>query len=82
MLRCLEKTLSKSYKPVLSIRPSPGTPHLTLVNYRTIRMNSTAEPIAEDAKVLFEKLEQTFPSKTLGGERWYLVAVRLSLAPS
>ena len=82
MLRRLEKTLSKSYKPALSIRPSPGTSHLTLVNHRTIRMKSTEEPTAEDAKVLFAKLEQTFPYKTLGEERWYLVAVRLSLAPS
>ncbi|KAL9069027.1 MAG: hypothetical protein Q9161_005785 [Pseudevernia consocians] len=38
-------------------------------------MKSTEEPTAEDAKVLFEKLEQTFPYKTLGEERWYLVAI-------
>ncbi len=82
MLRRLQKTLSKPYKPVLSTRPSPGTPPLTLINYRTIRMSSTEEPTAEEAKILFEKLERKFPSKTLGGERWYLVAVRFCLAPS
>ena len=43
-------------------------------------MGSSEEPTAEEAKVLFEKLEQKFPSKTLGGERWYLVAVRFRLS--
>ncbi|CAD6589587.1 MAG: hypothetical protein ASARMPRED_004135 [Alectoria sarmentosa] len=38
-------------------------------------MSSSEEPTAEEAKVLFEKLEQNFPSKTLGAERWYLVAI-------
>ena len=38
-------------------------------------MSSSDEPTAKDAKVLFENIEQKFPSKTLGGERWYLVAV-------
>lgn len=39
-------------------------------------MTPSEEPTAEQAKVLFEKLEQKFPSKTLGEDRWYLVAVR------
>lgn len=38
-------------------------------------MSSSEESTAEKAKTLFEKLEQKFPSKTLGGERWYLVAI-------
>lgn len=45
-------------------------------------MSSSEEPTAEGAKVLFEQLEQKFPSKTLGRERWYLVAVRLASDPS
>lgn len=78
MLKRLQKTLSQPYSPVLSTRPSPRFPRLTLINQHTIRMSSSEEPTAEEAKVLFQKLEQKFPSKTLGGERWYLVAVRHS----
>ena len=78
MLKHLQKTLSQPYQSVFLVRPNPGTPRLIPINYRTIRMSSSEEPTAEDAKVLFEKLEQKFPKKTLGGERWYLVAVRLS----
>ena len=45
-------------------------------------MSSSEEPTAEEAKELFSMLEQTFPFKTLGKERWYLVAVRLLHGPS
>ncbi|CAF9943570.1 MAG: hypothetical protein ALECFALPRED_000704 [Alectoria fallacina] len=38
-------------------------------------MSSSEEPTVEEAKSLFEKLAQKFPSKTLGVERWYLVAI-------
>lgn len=37
------------------------------------------ERTSEEAKELFEKLEARFPTKTLGPERWYLVAVRKHL---
>ena len=45
-------------------------------------MSSSEEPTAGEARILFEKLEQKFPSKTLGAERWYLVAVRIFTAPA
>lgn len=75
MLRHLQKTLRQPQYPFLSINSVSRTSHLTLIHDRTIRMSSLEEPTAEDAKLLFEKIEQKFPSKTLGGERWYLVAV-------
>lgn len=81
MLKGLQKTLRQTYNPVFSTRPRLRSPCLTLINH-TVRMSSSEEPTAEGAKVLFEKLEQKFPSKTLGRERWYLVAVRLSSDPS
>lgn len=80
MLKRLHKTLSQPYVSVLSIRPSPRSQRLTLTNHHTIRMSSSEEPTAEEAKALFKKIEQKFPSKTLGRERWYLVAVRFFLA--
>ena len=73
--------MSQPYNPVLSIRKSLRTPRLTLINHRTKKMSSSEEPTAQETKILFEKLEQKFPSKTLGRERWYLVAVRLCLGP-
>ena len=78
MLRRLQKTWSQPYNPVLSARPVPRSSRLTLVKYHTTGMSSSEEPTVEEAKSLFEKLAQKFPSKTLGVERWYLVAVRLS----
>lgn len=33
------------------------------------------ERTAEDAVELFKSLEDRFPSKTVGGDRWYLIAV-------
>jgi len=36
------------------------------------------ERTAEDAVKLFGSLEQQFPYETVGEDRWYLVAVRLS----
>ena len=41
-------------------------------------MSDLEEPTAEEAKEFFGRLEQKFPVKTLGKERWYLVAVSLS----
>lgn len=77
MLRHLQKTLRQPHNPLLSIRPRPSrTPRLALKKHHTTTMSSSEEPTADEAKDLFEKLEQKFPSKTLGAERWYLVAVR------
>lgn len=75
MLKRLQKTLRQPQYPFVSISLDSRTSRLTLIHHRTTRMSSSEEPTAEDAKVLFEKIEQKFPSKTLGGERWYLVAV-------
>ena len=44
-------------------------------------MSSSEEPTVEGARVLFEKVEQKFPSQTLGKERWYLITVRCPLGP-
>ena len=33
------------------------------------------EPTAAEAITLFQTIEQKFPSKTLGEDKWYLVAV-------
>ena len=41
-------------------------------------MSDSAGPTAEEATALFQSLEQKFPSKTLGEDRWYIVAVILS----
>lgn len=81
MLKGLQKTLRQPYNTVFSYRPRLRSPCLTLINH-TVRMSSSEEPTTEGARVLFQKLEQKFPSKTLGRERWYLVAVRLSSDPS
>ena len=40
-----------------------------------------SEPTARQATALFESLEQKFPSKTLGEDRWYLIAVQLPAYP-
>lgn len=45
------------------------------------KMTDTDDPTAEQATKLFQDLEQKFPSKNLGEERWYLIAVRLSHPP-
>jgi hypothetical protein len=39
------------------------------------------DPTPEEAIRLFEAIEEKFPSKTLGEDKWYLVAVR-PLPPS
>ena len=80
MLKHLQKTLRQQHNPICSIKFGPRTSRLTLINHRTISMSSSDEPTAEQAKALFEKLEQKFPSKTLGEDRWYLVAVRFRLS--
>lgn len=82
MLRQVQKTLRQPHKTVLSVRPSPRFPRLGFKNHHTITMNSSDEPTVDEAKVLFERLEQKFPSKTLGIDRWYLVVVRLPFASS
>ena len=79
MLNRLQTTWSQPYNSVLSIRPSLRIPRLKRINQHTIRMSSSEEPTAEEAKNLFGRLEQKFPVKTLGKERWYLVAVSLYL---
>ena len=70
MLRYLQKTLRQRKNPVL------------LKKYYTTIMSSFEEPTAGEAKKLFEKLKQKFPSKTLGAERWYLVAVKIFITPA
>ena len=77
MLRRLHKQLSQPCITILSNRPSFRNCSPNFINH-TIRMSSSEEPTAEGAKTLFGRLEQKFPSKTLGEERWYLVAVMFS----
>ena len=62
---------------MLSIHLIPKSPRLIILANRpqTTRMSSSKEPTAQEATELFETLEHKFPSKTLGAERWYLVAV-------
>ncbi|SMQ55559.1 unnamed protein product [Zymoseptoria tritici ST99CH_3D1] len=36
---------------------------------------ATTEPTVAEAVVLFQELEQRFPSTTLGGDRWYILAI-------
>ena len=81
MLRLLQKTLSQPYSSVLFKRQSFTHPRFILINH-TIRMSSSEEPTVESARILFEKIEQKFPSQTLGKERWYLVTVRFPLDSS
>jgi hypothetical protein len=41
------------------------------------------DPTDEEALALFEALEEKFPSKTLGDDKWYVLAVRnSSIIPS
>lgn len=44
-------------------------------NKTSLKMSGTSEPTAEQATKLFQDLEQKFPSKSLGEDRWYLIAV-------
>lgn len=39
-------------------------------------MATLLEPTAEGATAMFKRLEEKFPTQTLGQERWYLIAVR------
>ncbi|EGP83206.1 uncharacterized protein MYCGRDRAFT_88187 [Zymoseptoria tritici IPO323] len=41
---------------------------------------ATTEPTVAEAVVLFQELEQRFPSTTLGGDRWYILAPEYSTA--
>ena len=47
------------------------------VKYTSTTMISTSEPTTAQAMTLFKDLEAKFPSKNLGEERWYLLAVNL-----
>lgn len=38
-------------------------------------MGTTIDRTAEEAKTLLSALQQKFPSKTLGEDRWYILAV-------
>jgi hypothetical protein len=40
-------------------------------------MSTIHEPTAEEAVALFEAIEKKFPHKTLGEDKWYIVAVRM-----
>ena len=82
MLGHLQKTIRQQHNPVPSVRPSLKIPRLAFIKYHTTTMSSSEEPTADKAKVLLERLEHKFPSKTLGTDRWYLVAVRLALTSS
>jgi len=61
----------------LSVR-TEARPHKT----KSLQMGDPSEPTAEQATKLFQDLERRFPSKTLGENRWYLVAVCCSLIVS
>ena len=74
-LKHLPKNFQLSYNPVLSTNPILKSPRLLPANRPTTRMSASKEPTAQEATELFEALEHKFPSKTLGAERWYLVAV-------
>ena len=43
-------------------------------------MGTTIDRTAEEAKSLLSALQQKFPSKTLGEDRWYILAVRFFLS--
>jgi hypothetical protein len=38
-------------------------------------MAELQEPTKEDSIALFEAIQKRFPSKALGGDKWYLVTV-------
>lgn len=43
-------------------------------------MESHVGPSADKKTALFQAIEEKFPSRSLGDDRWYLVAVALCLA--
>lgn len=62
--------------PALRVTPARIAPFTTAAHRRLVpNMTDTSEPTSEQATALFEELEQGFPSKSLGEDRWYLVAV-------
>ena len=59
----------------LSLRPSaPPTFSFPRIQHRSI-MGTTIDRTAEEAKTLLSALQQKFPSKSLGEDRWYILAV-------
>lgn len=67
--------------PFLGIIPynSDSRPlSITVSKVLSSKMSDPLEPTADDATTLFKDLEQKFPCKTLGRDRWYLIAVILS----
>lgn len=38
------------------------------------------DPSDDDALAMFKAVEQLFPSKSLGTDKWYILTVRLSLS--
>jgi hypothetical protein len=55
------------------------TRHMQDIRHNKFPQSSTMaiyqEPTSEDAIALFKEIEQIFPHKTLGDDKWYLVAV-------
>jgi hypothetical protein len=37
------------------------------------------DPTEDEALALFKSIEEKFPSKTLGNDKWYILAVRLPI---
>ena len=68
----LSKKVRKKKKSTSSKKTDTA---LNFTYHHATRMSSFKEPTAGEAKILFEKLEKKFPSKTLGAGKWYLVAV-------
>jgi len=70
---------SKSYvkiRPaILPIRQRSFHTEARLNHKKSLKMTESSEPTAEQATKLFQDLEKKFPSKTLGEDRWYLIAV-------
>jgi hypothetical protein len=40
------------------------------------------DPTSDEALALFKAIEEKFPTQSLGGEKWYIFAVSLSLYTS
>jgi hypothetical protein len=64
---------------VCKTKPKPKPPRpcgAEMASSQPLPRNTPASrPTTEDAIHLFEAIQATFPSETLGADRWYLVAV-------
>jgi hypothetical protein len=64
-------------KAFLSLRQNNDYPSLSRILIMTT-ISYQDDPTAEEALVLFKKIEEKFPLTTLGSDKWYIVTVRCS----